>query len=643
MTTKTPELPKASVKMIALSKLIPSKQNVRRAHSKAGIEQLATSIMNNGLLQNLVVQIGRSEFLEVTAGARRLAALRLLAKKGTIKKDYAVPCQFREAEEATEVSLSENFQRENMHPADEVEAFAKLNRDMNLSPEEIANRFGISHMSVRRRLKLACISPKIMRLFREGEATLEQMQALALTEDQSLQEQIFIGVEEWERRPDNIKRKLAQDGIAATSRLARFITLEAYEAAGGEVIRDLFDDRNSGYLKDTKLVSELAEAKLKEAVKAYEGQGWKWIMTSSENQHFDFGHEQPEVAFSKKDQKRAEKIGSRLEDLHLASEAEDFEDNGEIEKLEAQLTELEHVNAHYGDEQKARSGVLATISHDGSLNIELGMVHPDDKKAQQREVKAREALERGNKDEAPSDVLSRAVIEDLSKVRTAGLAVMLADTPAIALRLAAYRLACDHMFHIPDYQTAVKVKASKVNLVQSDEENNLGFEHLQQRQRVMARQLPSNKVDLWDWLLGVSTDKVQEVIALCMALSLDVVQASGSLMNEERFAEAGLIAKALNFDMSQWWKPSVSFFKRVSKAFAKSVLIENHIASQIVDGLDKLKKADSAKLTAEALAHVSWVPAPIASFPAMRVQPETNVEDDAQDKHELAANMEVAA
>ena len=84
---------------ISLAKLVPSPANVRRTGAGTGIEALAASIQAHGLLQSLVVRpqldaTGReTDRHEVVAGGRRLAALRLLAKRKRIAKNTAIPCR----------------------------------------------------------------------------------------------------------------------------------------------------------------------------------------------------------------------------------------------------------------------------------------------------------------------------------------------------------------------------------------------------------------------------------------------------------------------------------------------------------------------------------------------------------------------
>ena len=153
--------PSKNLILVALSQLLPrrSKRNARKM-PRLSIPELAASIARIGLLQNLIVIASADgEHYEVVAGDRRLTALKLLAKKHRIPADYEVPCLLVADGSAHTVSLAENLMREQMHPADQFEAFAALVKEGRLI-EDIAADFGVSPLVVQRRLKLAHIAPR---------------------------------------------------------------------------------------------------------------------------------------------------------------------------------------------------------------------------------------------------------------------------------------------------------------------------------------------------------------------------------------------------------------------------------------------------------------------------------------------------
>jgi ParB family chromosome partitioning protein len=211
------------IQHIALSKLVPSKANVRKINATAGVSELADSIEAHGLIQNLTARkAGKGQKFEVVAGARRLAALRLPAKEGRFDKEIDIPCNVLAAERDAEISLAENTQREAMHVVDEVLAYQRLVED-GLPADAIASRFGHSVATVRQRLKLAALSPRILEAMRKDEITIEQARALAISDDHAAQEAPWFGRNGWSRSPGNLSAALTNEHLRSTDRLARFV------------------------------------------------------------------------------------------------------------------------------------------------------------------------------------------------------------------------------------------------------------------------------------------------------------------------------------------------------------------------------------------------------------------------------------
>jgi ParB family chromosome partitioning protein len=267
-----------NIQHLPLSQLVPSPANVRKTDRMGDIEQLAASIKAHGLLQNVQVKAVAQGQFEVVAGGRRLAALRLLAKRKEIEADHPVPCNVLDGEDLTEISLAENEIRQAMHPADQFDAFKAL-ADGGMSEDDIAARFGVTPLVVRQRLKLANVSARIIAAYRKGELDLECVMAFAVTDDHKAQERVW---KEWrsypdyQRAPENIRAMLTERHIDAGCKLARFVTVKAYEKAGGTVLRDLFDAESEGWIIDSELLNRLATEKLAAVQAKLIEQGWKW-------------------------------------------------------------------------------------------------------------------------------------------------------------------------------------------------------------------------------------------------------------------------------------------------------------------------------------------------------------------------------
>jgi len=136
--------------------------NVRTTGTEDGIGELAASIAAVGLLQGLVVVKQPRGKYAVIAGRRRLLALSQLAADGAVNQSWPVPCRIASKDaDLPEISLTENFARCPMHPADEFESFARLT-SAGKSVADVAARFGVTEAVVNRRLALARVSPTLI-------------------------------------------------------------------------------------------------------------------------------------------------------------------------------------------------------------------------------------------------------------------------------------------------------------------------------------------------------------------------------------------------------------------------------------------------------------------------------------------------
>jgi ParB family transcriptional regulator, chromosome partitioning protein len=263
---------------IPLNKLLAWEGNVRKTDADKGIDELMASITAHGLLQSLVVRKDKRGKYAVVAGRRRLLALQSLAEIGTIKEDMEIPCHVLDDEtDATEISLAENVQREQMHPSDEFDAFRAL-IEGGMPPADVAARFGVTETVVQKRLKLAKVSPKLIAAYRKGEMTLQHVMAFTVTDDHEAQERVWNELADIDTDPDDIRATLTEEEVTASDRRVKFVTLKAYRKAGGEVRRDLFsEDENGVFIQDVVLLVSLVAKKLEKAASAVRKEGWKWV------------------------------------------------------------------------------------------------------------------------------------------------------------------------------------------------------------------------------------------------------------------------------------------------------------------------------------------------------------------------------
>jgi|TARA_R100000049_G_C1956498_1_gene112960 ParB family chromosome partitioning protein len=398
----TTAAPAQNLILVPLSQLCPSRRNVRKTAGQS-IDALAASIARVGLLQNLTVILASDgEHYEVVAGGRRLAALKLLAKKKRIAKDWDVPCLLVADASARTVSLTENVQREAMHPADQFEAFAALVAE-GRPIEDIAADFSVTPLVVQRRLKLANVSPRLMADYRTDAVTLDQLMALAITDDHAAQEAAFYDAPEWQRSPHNLRERLTEREIDAYRHpLVRFVGLDTYETAGGGVRRDLFAEGDAGvYLTDAALLERLAQDRLAGIAAEVKAEGWAWVDATPSVTHADLHafqrapRERREP--TKREAQRIEKLQAKMQELAAAvDDALDAEDEDKADVLQEegeavgeQLQALEDGLQDYSPTVKAAAGAIVTIDRNGQAVIHRGLMREAEAKA-----KALRTLER---------------------------------------------------------------------------------------------------------------------------------------------------------------------------------------------------------------------------------------------------------
>jgi len=636
MTVKTKiEAESGGVVHIPLNKLKKSPKNARKTpHSEAEIETLAASIAAKGLLQNLVVEPERDaegketgHYLVTIGEGRRLAQL-LRVKRKQIKKSEPVRCVLDVAHDAHEISLAENVIRAPMHPADQFEAFKKLADERGMSAEDIAARFGVTAQVVWQRLRLGAVSPRLMQVYRDGGLTLEQLMAFCLTEDHARQEEVFDSLS-YNRDASAIRRMLTETQVSCRDRRARFVGAQAYEDAGGTIIRDLFSEDHGGYFADAGLLDRLVLEKLNAVAADIVREGWKWAEA-----HIDFPHAHGmrrvyphPVSLSPEDQARLDTVQAAFDALMAQYEGvEELPDDVDAKfgELEAEIERLSERQQAYDDDDIARSGVFVILGHDGRVRVERGFVRPEDEKPVELTEAGAHVAEggegadgdaptstEGNGDEAEGEKpLSDLLVRDLTAHRTLGLRIALGEHPDVALIAVTHALVAQTFYDRYDAVACLSLKANEPALAAHADgiEDTPAAKALADRHANWARQLPQNATELWPFIAALDPDSRMALFAHCAALTVNAVR----LPWEKRpnaWATADAIAALVNLDMTAYWTPSVrSYFGRVSKARILEAVreaVSNEAAEQMADS----KKQPMAEAAEQLLIGTGWLPA----------------------------------
>ena len=376
----------SQLKRIAASNLEKSPLNARRTVRQDGIGELKASILAHGLMQNLVATDAGNGTYRVIAGGRRLEAIRSLQSEGKLPEDFEVPCQIVTETHALEMSLAENTVRLAMHPADQFEAFAAL-IEQGDNAAQVAERFGIEENLVLKRMKLARVAPSLLEEYRKDGLTLECLMAFTITDDHRRQMKVFKSLQDWQKDdPSAIRACLTEKLVEASDKLARFVGMDAYLAAGGTSRADLFGDEV--YLEKPALLHRLAEKKLDAIRKELEAEGWGWVQIHPDC-NWEFVNRcsriQPKLIDAPADLLDLKtKLDSELEQVELA--LEDTESDALIEQQQALRDRLDEVEEKlaafvgFDQEQKSLAGCFISIGQDGTPFLDKGLVKPEHKK-----------------------------------------------------------------------------------------------------------------------------------------------------------------------------------------------------------------------------------------------------------------------
>lgn len=636
---------------VPLASLVPSRFNVRR-HSVGQVEELAALIEAQGLLHNLVVteqDVGRGKSRKlkfaVAAGERRRRALLLLQRRGRLPKQHEVLCELVPPERALEVSLAENSGREAMHPADEFEAFKAL-IDEGKGVEDVAARFGVSVLTVQRRLKLSALSPKLLALYREDGINLDQLMALTLSDDHAVQERTWFDAQAWDKTPAALRRRLTVGEVeAAGSALVRVVGIEAYEAAGGVVRRDLFDDEQSRFLSDPALLERLAIEKLEALAGTVRDEGWKWVEarlsvdSQALRQFAPCAHtnrkptaaEQADLDVLQRRAAELEQQAQALDDAPAWSPDEAEMIDLEEQDITTRRTAIHEVLKIWTSEQKAHAGVIVTIGRDGDVEVMRGLVREEDRKAIAAAVGAKGAKEHRDPDDAGDDdedaqslsaALARrasgcsdALTKRLAAHRTMALQAMLAQNTAVALASVVHvfvlrTFGADYPREVSALQVSPQLSAFALEAMADDLKASRAWQAVHQAREAWRARLPEDQGEWLAWLIGLPQTELVDLLALCGAMTVNALPSGGAA------GSANAIAAALGLDMADWWEPTAeAYLNHVPKAQIVAALKE--AGPELAGGgVEAMKKGALVSAAASRLAGTRWLPEPLRRPPA---------------------------
>jgi ParB family chromosome partitioning protein len=590
-----------STASIPLNKLVPWEGNVRKTNATEDLEELVASIEAHGILQSLVVKKTSRGRFSIIAGRRRYHASCILVERDRMAFDAPVPCQIvPSGADAAEISLTENVVRAPMHPADQFEAFRDLVDDGS-TPADIAARFGISETAVKQRLKLARVSPTVFQSYKDGNLSLEQVQAFTVSDDHEAQDNVLENLSEWNDDADTIRDALTENDIRASDKRARFVTIAAYEEAGGAVRRDLFAEDDEGvFLLDAALLDRLALEKLKAEGEKLKTEGWKWVEAALEidRSEMDFRVRRPEPApLSDEDAAEHKRLSEEYTELFDESDEPNEETSERLEAIESRIAELEDRESAYGPETLAIAGAIVTLRHDGELEILRGLVRPEDAPEDEDRSASSKPKERPE--------FSAKLVESLTAAKSAAIGAALSQDLSVALAAVVHGLA---MSVFDSFRGDARLQISG-EVTEYDEECK-GSSELKNDYETWSDRIPGKESALWEWCLEQEQHTLLELLAFCAGCTVDTVtpRLDPTL---SRIAHGNALAAALNLDMKQWFTPTAeNFFKRVGRPTIVNAIREA-TGKPSKRSWEKLKKSELAALAERETAGTGWLPQPL--------------------------------
>lgn len=628
-------LAKAVRKTATLGQLVLTDLNVRKKKSsQTSIEGLAASIRSAGLLMNLVVFEMDDGRYGVAAGERRTLALRWLMEQennadkttpdGIVTDDYPVEVLIVSRAMARVVSMMENSQREQMHPADQVTAFRDLSAD-GQTPAQIGDLLGFSTRHVQRCLRLATMAPVLLDALADDQITLDQLQALSATDDHQRQCDVWENAYGWAAAPQHLREAVLKGEVSArdNSQLA-FVGREIYEAAGGTFKFDLFTDE--GFLTEPAMLERLAREKLHAlAQQVAEDEGWSWaegrisaIKTWGEDAELYRELTEPQPEFTADEQAEIARLKARFRELEAAFEAADVDTdthalNVESDTVEADIARLtaQVIIRSWPQAMRSSSGVVASLRN-GEVVYQRGIV-----------LRASEATDKSGDDNgegaattettAPKTKekgLSAALITSLSAERTLAVMGALVENPAVALALHTHTLAVKvfgSRYAGSLLQTSLTPKRAELLTKAPTAEGSRADRQLGELHAQWEAKLPPEWNTDFTWLLTWEQAEVVALLAYCVGLSLDAVQLWPA--KDGKVGDAlTTLEHALDFTLRDWWQPTkANYFGRISKELMGDALLDGGKVAQAASVL-KMKKGDAAQLAEDELTASGWVP-----------------------------------
>jgi ParB family transcriptional regulator, chromosome partitioning protein len=242
-----PELREVAVELIR-----PNPSQPRKRFDEAGLNALAVSVAERGMLQPVLVRPRPGGSYELVAGERRWRAARLAGLD-----TMPALVQQRDDDATLEVALVENMAREDLNPVEAARAVAALVEELGLTREEVGRRVGRSRVAISNLLRLLDLPDEALELVEDGALSEGHGRALLLADDHADRRRLAraaveggwsVRVLEQQAREANSGPRVTRRGRAALHPDQEAAVAEIAEALGSALGSDVrVRPRGTGY------------------------------------------------------------------------------------------------------------------------------------------------------------------------------------------------------------------------------------------------------------------------------------------------------------------------------------------------------------------------------------------------------------
>jgi ParB family chromosome partitioning protein len=508
------------------------------------------------------------------------------------------------------------------------------------------------------------VAPALLEVYAEDGMTLEQLMAFTVNPDHARQVQVWDAVKNsWNKEPYAIRRMLTETSVRAADRRAIFVGVEAYEAAGGLVLRDLFQGDDGGWLEDPALLDRLVSEKLQAEAEALASEGWKWIEVATD---LPYGYSQglwrlagdPAPMTDEETAAHASLLAEyrALEEEYSGQDEYPEEIDARLGQLEMAMEALEQRPLIYDPAEVGRAGVFVTLDRDGTLAVYRGYVRPEDERREEtavQDVDETGVMGQGadaggsgwqpsassvggtvitsggqpigadaseDEDDGALKPLPERLVMELTAHRTLALREAIGRSPDVALTLLLLKLVTDTFRTSSASGSCLEASVRHVYMSAQapDLKDSVVAKLVDERHAAWDADLPlGDDAALWDYLTVLDQGSRLALLAHCLSFGINALHekvnpyGAGISANglTRRMAHADLVARSVDLDMVEaGWEPTVDgYLNRVPKARILEAVREAK-GEGTAQLLDHLKKGEMATEAERLLKGSGWLP-----------------------------------